>query len=225
MFIRISATLNLPSRGVLRSKEAEVLRQDVRAAHERLQQAQDEYEKALAIAADIDLGPEGLFIMYRQGHAYATAVLTYSDAVMAMLSYMETGRGGRADRKQTAMALILQPRPRDGFLLATATGKVSFESADESCRDMLNLAARLGLRKILFDCLAVQGDLSIEERFELGKNIAEYCQSKLNVPAVALIGKPPSVTGYGATVATKHGMPVEMFSDRQRGLEWLKSLP
>ena len=119
------------------------------------------------------------------------------------------------------MDIILERR--DGFLLAIATGEVSFDDTVRSCRNMCDLAAGLGLRKILFDCLALKGDLSAEERFELGKSIAEYCQSRLKVPAVALIGKPPSVTGYGAKVATNRGMPVETFSDRQRGLDWLKS--
>jgi len=40
---------------------------------------------------------------------------------------------------------------------------------------MCDLAAGLGLRKILFDCLDLEGDLSADERFELGKTIAEYC--------------------------------------------------
>ena len=122
-----------------------------------------------------------------------------------------------------AMDITLEPRSRDGFLIATAAGTISFEEALENCRSVFDVAARLGLRKILFDCLALEGDLSADERFELGRTLAEYCQLRLRVPAVALIGKPPSVTGYGARVATNRGLPVEMFTDRQRGLDWLLS--
>jgi hypothetical protein len=121
------------------------------------------------------------------------------------------------------MDLILERR--DGFLLATASGQVSLHEAIENCRNMCDLAAGMGLRKILFDCLALEGDLSADERFELGKTIAEYCQFRLRIPAVALIGKPPSVTGYGARVASNRRMPVETFSDRQQGLDWLRSRP
>ena len=121
------------------------------------------------------------------------------------------------------MDLILEPR--DGFLLAIAVGEVSFDSALEGCRNMVDLAAGLGVRKILLDCLALIGDLSAEERFELGKTTAEYCQSQLRIPALALIGKPPAVTGLGARAASNRGMPVEIFFDRERGLDWLKSLP
>jgi hypothetical protein len=119
--------------------------------------------------------------------------------------------------------LILEPR--DWFLLAIATGEVSFREAVESCQSMCDLAAELGLRKILLDCLAVEGDLSPDDRFELGKTIAEYCQSRLRIPTLALIGKPPAVTGLGARAASNRGMPVEIFSDRELGLDWLRSRP
>ena len=119
------------------------------------------------------------------------------------------------------MDIILEPR--EGFLLAIATGEVSFDDALRSLRDMCDFAAGLGLRKILLDCVALQGDLTPDERFELGRSIAEYCRSKLRVPAVAVIGKSPAVTGYGANAATNRGMPVEKFSDREQGLDWLRT--
>ena len=122
------------------------------------------------------------------------------------------------------MDLILEPRGT--FLLATATGKISLHEALDSCRKMCDFTAGLRLRKILFDCLALDGDLSADERFELGKTIAEYCQMRLRVPAaVAVIGKSPSVTGLCVKIAANRGMPVEMFSDRQLGLDWLKTRP
>ena len=121
------------------------------------------------------------------------------------------------------MGLILEPR--DWFLLATATGEVSFREAVESCQSMCDLAAGLGLRKIMLDSLAVEGDPSPDERFERGKTIAEYYQLRMRVPTLALIGKPPAVTGLGARAASNGGMPVEIFSDRERGLDWLRTRP
>jgi hypothetical protein len=56
---------------------------------------------------------------------------------------------------QTPVDLILEPR--DGFLLATASGEQSVDEALQTCRDMLEVAARLGMRKILLDCLALNG--------------------------------------------------------------------
>ena len=101
------------------------------------------------------------------------------------------------------MELIVEPR--DGFLLAIGSGEVSFGEAVESCWEICNLAGGLGVKKILLDCLALKGDLSPEERFELAKNLAEYCQRRLTIFSVALIGKPPAVTGLGARAASNPG--------------------
>jgi hypothetical protein len=124
-------------------------------------------------------------------------------------------------RSTQTVDLILEPR--DWFLLAIASGEVSFHEAVENCRDMCDFAAGLGLKKILFDCLALEGALSREERFELGKTIVQYSRSRLRVTSVALIGNPPAVTGYAARVAAEGGIPVQTFSERQQGLDWLRS--
>ena len=120
------------------------------------------------------------------------------------------------------MDLALEPR--DGFLLATASGQLSLSEAMESCKDMCDLAAFMGFGKILFDCLALEGELTPDDRFELGKTIAEHCQCFVIVPSVALVGNPPAVTGLGAKIASNRGLPVETFSDRQAALDWLRDL-
>jgi len=79
------------------------------------------------------------------------------------------------------MELILEPR--EGFQLAIASGQQSLIEATQICRDVCDVADGLGLRKILLDCLTVEGDLSHDDRFELGKTIAEYCQSKFATPS------------------------------------------
>jgi hypothetical protein len=87
---------------VLRSKLASTLRAEVRAAHEQVQQADAAYNQALAIAPDSNLGPEGVLALHQQGRVYATAVMTYSNAVMALLAYMETARGDAKDAASTS---------------------------------------------------------------------------------------------------------------------------
>lgn len=121
------------------------------------------------------------------------------------------------------MDLALEPQ--HDFLLATVWGQVSLHEAIESCKNMCDLAAMMGFGKILFDCLALEGDLTPDDRFVLGKTIAEHCQCFVKVPCVALVGHPPSVTGLGARIASNRGLPVETFSERELALEWLKSRP
>ena len=77
------------------------MKRDVRTTFEGVQQAQSAYEHALATASDANLDCEGFLALHQQGRAYAAAVLSYSDAVMALLSHMETSRRDSDDRVKT----------------------------------------------------------------------------------------------------------------------------
>jgi hypothetical protein len=113
--------------------------------------------------------------------------------------------------------------PRDGFLLATATGQVSLDAVLELHRKICDAATKGGFNKILYDCSAITGELSVLEEYEIAKTIAAYCVSKSVNPKVALIGRPPSVTGFAAQVASNRGLLVSAFSERQAGLDWLNA--
>jgi hypothetical protein len=121
------------------------------------------------------------------------------------------------------MDLILESR--NGFLLATVSGIVSLNGAADACRNACHAAASMGLTKMLIDCFALDGDLRIEERIELGKAIARNGQSFIRIPNVALVGRPPSVTGVCAMIAANRGMDVKIFSNRTAAQDWLRSLP
>ena len=62
-------------------------------------------------------------------------------------------------------------------------------------------AADRGFWRVLLDCCAVDGELSVTERFILGKTIVEYCVTRSIAVKVAIIGNPPAVTGLAAEVA------------------------
>jgi hypothetical protein len=117
----------------------------------------------------------------------------------------------------------LKLESREGLLLATAAGRVSLNEVVELGKQVCDAAAERGLRKILLDCVGVEGELSVTERFILGKTIVDYCVTRSIAAKVAVIGKPPTVTGLGAQVAWNRGMMVETFSDRQAALEWLNN--
>jgi hypothetical protein len=109
----------------------------------------------------------------------------------------------------------------DGLLLATATGQVSLRETVEVGKTICDAAAERGLGKILLDCLAAEGELSFTERYILGNTIVDYCAIRSMTPKLAVIGKPPTITGFVAEVASNRGLPVGTFSERQAGLDWL----
>ena len=109
----------------------------------------------------------------------------------------------------------------DGMLLATVTGRVSFGQALECWQTVCDAAARRGCDKILFDALGLEGELSVLEKYDVSKFIVEYFVHASKSPAVAVVGKPPTVTGFGALVASNRGLLVVVFSERKAGLGWL----
>ena len=111
---------------------------------------------------------------------------------------------------------------REGVLLATVTGRVSFSEALRCWKKVCDAAADRRCGKILFDWLGAEGEISDLEKYEISKIIADYCQQPSMSPTVAVVGKPPTITGFGALVASNRGLMVMTFSERQAGLEWLK---
>jgi len=115
----------------------------------------------------------------------------------------------------------LKLESRDGVLLATVTGAVSFSEALERWKKVCDAAAERECGKILFDLLGADGELSDLEKYEVSKTIVEYCQIRSMPPTIAVVGKPPTVTGFGALVASNRGMMILTFSQRQAALDWL----
>ena len=118
--------------------------------------------------------------------------------------------------------MIIDSQSRDGFLFATAAGRASLDRAVELYKRLLDEAAARGVNSVLLDCLAITGGLSTLEQYQLGKTIAGYCMSRSATPKVAVIHKPP-VDGFGAAVARNRGLTVEVFSERETALRWLRA--
>jgi len=117
--------------------------------------------------------------------------------------------------------MYLKLEPRGGLWLATVSGRVSLAEALELGWRVCAAAAGQGFGKVLVDCLAVAGELSVVDRYELGEEVAEYCKYRSIIPTIALLGQVPTVTGFCALVARNRGMLVETFSESQTALGWL----
>ena len=113
---------------------------------------------------------------------------------------------------------------RDGVLLATVTGRVSFSEALECWKKICDAAAERGCGKILFDALGAEGEISDLEKYEVSKIIVEYCRQPSMSPTVAVVGKPPTITGFGALVALNRGLTVFTFSEQQSAMDWLNRI-
>jgi hypothetical protein len=115
----------------------------------------------------------------------------------------------------------LKLESRDDLLLATASGQMSLSAVLELHKQISDAAAERGFKKILFDCSAVTGEISVVERYQLGKTVAEHCLQRSMSPGIAVVGKPPTIDGLVARVAWNRGIFVETFSERQAAMRWL----
>jgi len=119
------------------------------------------------------------------------------------------------------IALELLP---EGVLVATVTGPVSLAGAVQRLQETFAFAAQNSTRKILINTLDATGDLSVFERCRIATRAVHYYRS-LNVGghAIALVGKPPLVNGFGLQVAQNMGALALLFSNTEPALRWLTS--
>jgi hypothetical protein len=117
----------------------------------------------------------------------------------------------------------LKLESRDGVLLATVTGRVSFNEALKCWKRVCDAAAERGCGKILFDGLSLEGEISDLEKYEVSKIIVGYWAHTSMTPTVAIVGKPPTITGFGALVASNRGLMILTFTERRAALDWLNA--
>ena len=74
------------------------------------------------------------------------------------------------------------------YLVATAAGRISLSEAISVFTKVCDVASERGFDRILVDCLSVEGELSSTDRYELGRTMAEYCNSQSITAKVATVG-------------------------------------
>ena len=120
------------------------------------------------------------------------------------------------------LIIDLKVEPEDRIVVATVEGRVSLSEATNVFTKACDAAAESGFALILVDCLSVEGELSTMERYELGRALAEYCNSRSIAAKVATVGKAPLINGFAALVARNRGLVAETFSETQEAISWLK---
>jgi hypothetical protein len=110
---------------------------------------------------------------------------------------------------------------REKLLVATISGDVSFSRALPLLLEVCDATVDQEADKVLIDCLAVEGELSNLERYTIGVEVTEYLRQRSIRPMVAVLGKPPTINGFGVLVGQNRGAKAEVFSELQDALKWL----
>ena len=108
---------------------------------------------------------------------------------------------------------------RENLLVVIASGTVSYPAAHSLLEQLLDTAKQHRMSRIFVDTLAVEGQLTPQDRRHLGRALAAYVALDRSVQ-MAFVGKPTA--GQGVTVARNCGVVIEKFSTRQDALKWLE---
>ena len=108
-------------------------------------------------------------------------------------------------------------------LNAYLIGPVSLEELPRAFETAYDAAFEQGLRRILVDCSALDGEIPTRDRFLLGKSGVAYWSSRASkmIPKIAVVGEAPLIDGFAALVASSGGVNARTFSDVQEALNWL----
>ena len=121
------------------------------------------------------------------------------------------------------MKLRTEIETQDGVLIVTAHGDAAFDAALRLLKEACDAAAAKQLNRILVDCLAMEGEFSTLERYTLGVEVATYIVQRQMNHRLALVGKLPTLDGFGVRVAQNRGLTTEFFSNQQEALNWLSA--
>jgi hypothetical protein len=123
------------------------------------------------------------------------------------------------------MDLHIEVELRGGLLLVTASGSFTFDAALRLLKQVGDTAQERNINKILVDCLAMDGELCIFDRYSLGVEFTAYLRQRQMNPKLAFVGKPPTIDGFGVRVGQNRGLTAQVFSSRQQALTWLEMWP
>lgn len=119
------------------------------------------------------------------------------------------------------MELRMDIEFRDGLMLVNASGSARFDAVSTLFKQVWDTAAENQVSKILVNSSAVDGELATFERYDLGVEIAAYLKERQMNVKVAIVGRLPTVNGFGVRVARNRGVVAEAFSTEQEALNWL----
>jgi dihydroxyacetone kinase len=107
-------------------------------------------------------------------------------------------------------------------LIVTAVGNFTFDAALRLFMQVCDTVKENEVNKILVNGLAMDGELSTLERYDLGAQVATYLKQRQMSPKFAFVGKPPTIDGFAVRVGQNRGLVAEVFSSQQEALKWLE---
>jgi anti-anti-sigma regulatory factor len=124
-------------------------------------------------------------------------------------------------QKGSVMDLRADFELQEELLLVTASGELTLDAALRLLKQLFDTANEKGVDRILVDCLAMSGELSTSDRYDLGAKAAAYSQREKSNKKLAIVGLPPTINGFAVEVAQNRGLATAAFTSKPDAMAWL----
>jgi len=113
--------------------------------------------------------------------------------------------------------------PREGYLLVEAGGGYSTAEGREAIARIRGECARLGMKRVLVDARSLDATVSVADRFELARALAEGCTAAVRY---AILVKPEQmVVKTLENTAMNRGVPVQTTASPEEAYGFLGLAP
>jgi hypothetical protein len=122
--------------------------------------------------------------------------------------------------KEVKMSVRLQIEEMPGYLKATFNGATTTEEVGRQFESLAEKCRCTNKNKLLLDFTEVPADISLADRYDLGKRTLVFAQYKCKVAAVCKPGRRDSHRFLG-TVAQNRWVDLRVFTNVEDASEWL----
>jgi hypothetical protein len=120
---------------------------------------------------------------------------------------------------------IADEKLQEGVLVVIGGGTFKSVAALRLLKQICDMATEKQVDKIVVNALALDGTVSELNRYEVAVELSAYLRQRGWNYRLAIVGKSPTVDGFGVRVAQNRGLTAEYFSTEQEALNWLKRWP
>jgi hypothetical protein len=126
-----------------------------------------------------------------------------------------------ATPKGSVMDLRADFELQEDLLLVTASGEFTLDAALRLLKQAFDAAHEKGVGRILVDCLAMSGELSTLDQYDLGAKAAAFSQREHSDKKLAIVCVPPTIIGFAVQVAANRGLVTAVFASERDAMAWL----